>query len=44
MPDGMKPLLPKDEGQGLMVSAFTSCNLGFGLNTSLAQLDEINKK
>jgi hypothetical protein len=44
MPDGTKPLLPKDEGQGLMVSAFTSRDLGFGLNISPAQLDEINQK
>jgi hypothetical protein len=42
MSDGTKPLLSKDEGQGLMVSAFTSHYLGFGLNISLSQLDEIN--
>ncbi len=35
MSDGTKPLLPKDEGQGLMVSAFTSRDLGFGLNLNL---------
>jgi hypothetical protein len=44
MQDGTKPLLSKDEGQGLMVSAFTSHDLGFGLNISLSQLDEINIK
>lgn len=30
MPDGAKPLNPKDECQSIMLSAFTSCDLEFG--------------
>ena len=29
-PNGERPLLPKDEGQGVMLSAFTSLEFGFG--------------
>ena len=29
-PNGERPLLPKDEGQGVMLSAFTSREFGFG--------------
>ena len=29
-PDGQRPLIPKDEGQGVMISAFQSREFGFG--------------
>jgi hypothetical protein len=31
-PNGTRALLPKDEGQGVMVSAFTCREFGFGIN------------
>ena len=43
LPDGAKALLPKDEGQGIMVSAFTSREIGFGFSVPPECLDEINK-
>ena len=44
MPDGARPLIPKDEGYGLMVSAITCCEFGFGLTVSDHNLTEINEK
>jgi hypothetical protein len=41
-PKGQRALLPKTEGAGLMVSAFQSRELGFGLKISDAELEEIN--
>ena len=29
LPDGSRPLIPKDEGMGLIISAFTSRELGY---------------
>jgi len=29
-PEGIRPLMPKDEGMGVMVSAFISREFGFG--------------
>jgi hypothetical protein len=37
-PNGTKALLPKDEGQGVMISAFTCRELGFGMELSPNQL------
>jgi hypothetical protein len=35
MPDGQKPIIPKDEGLGVMVSDTVSSEFGFGLKLSL---------
>ena len=35
--------MPKDEGQGLMVSGFVCREYGFNWNLTEAQLDEVNK-
>jgi hypothetical protein len=43
-PDGTRVLLPKDEGQGLMISAFVSRELGYGMELTPSQLDAINLK
>jgi hypothetical protein len=44
LPDGRYPLLPKDEGAGLMVSAFVSREFGFGLKLTNSQLTVVNNK
>ncbi len=36
-------IIPKDEGMGIMISAFQSHEFGFGLAISQEQLEEINK-
>ena len=41
-PNGESPLLPKDEGQGLMISAFVSRSYGFGWDLSQDQLAIVN--
>ena len=43
LPDGSKALLPKDGGMGVMVSAFTSHEIGFGYSVPNDCLAEINK-
>ena len=43
LPDGSRPLVPKDEGMGLMVSAFTSRELGFGYSLSYENLMKVNE-
>jgi hypothetical protein len=40
-PDGISVLVPKDDGQGVMISAFQSRELGFGVKLNQEQLDEI---
>jgi hypothetical protein len=35
-PDGQKPVIPKDEGLGVMISAFVSREFGFGMNLPLS--------
>ena len=43
LPNGKKPLLPKDEGAGVMISAFTSRELGYGpVELTQDQLDKVN--
>ena len=37
-------MVPKDDGQGLMVSAFCSCKFGFGMQVTEPQLDESNNE
>ena len=44
LPDRSKPLMPKDEGQGIMISAFTSREIGFGCPLTESELKEINEK
>ncbi|KAI2496123.1 hypothetical protein MHU86_18400 [Fragilaria crotonensis] len=41
-PKGQRPLLPKSEGNGCMLSAFVSCEFGFGPELSKAELDKVN--
>ena len=43
LPDGSKPLIPKDEGYGVMLSAFTSRELGFGFDVPKETLAGVNK-
>jgi DNA-binding transcriptional regulator YhcF (GntR family) len=43
-PDGQKSMIPKDEGLGVMISAFCSREFGFGLDISLEDLAKVNKK
>ena len=42
-PNGESPLMPKDEGQGLMVSGFVSREYGFNMALSDDQLRKVNK-
>jgi hypothetical protein len=41
-PKGQRPLLPKSEGDGYMLSAFVSREFGFGRELSVAELDKVN--
>ena len=41
-PSGETPLMPKTDGQGLMVSAFTSREFGFGYDLNETQLKIVN--
>ena len=41
-PNGETPLVPKDDGQGVMLSAFQSREFGFGLELSKEHLEEVN--
>jgi hypothetical protein len=42
-PDGRKALVPKDEGQGVMVSSFVSREFGYGMSLSGDDLDKVNR-
>jgi hypothetical protein len=42
-PDGQRVLVPKDDGQGLMISAFQSREFGFGLEISEEDLKKVNE-
>jgi hypothetical protein len=42
-PDGTRALLPKEDGQGVMISAFASREFGFGMQLTASQLDKVNK-
>ena len=44
LPDGSRPLVPKDDGMGLMISAFTSRELGFGFSLDEETLKKVNQK
>jgi hypothetical protein len=41
-PDGKKPVIPKDEGLGVMISAFASQEFGFGMLLSNEDLCRVN--
>jgi hypothetical protein len=41
-PSGQKAITPKDEGMGVMISAFLSREFGFGLKLSQEQLQKVN--
>ena len=43
-PDGSKPLLAKDEGYRVMVSAFNCREFRFGMDLSQEQLDRENRR
>jgi hypothetical protein len=43
-PNGERPMVPKDDGQTLMVSAFCSREFGFGMPVTQSQLDEFNNE
>ena len=42
-PNGEVPLMPKDEGQGLMISAFVSREYGFSWDLTQSQLQLVNQ-
>jgi hypothetical protein len=42
-PNGARPLLPKSDGYGLMVSAFQSREFGFGMKMSERDLEIVNE-
>jgi hypothetical protein len=42
-PSGQQTLIPKDEGRGIMISAFQSREFGFGMNLTQDQLDRVNE-
>ena len=35
--------MPKEEGQGVMISSFVSCKFGYGMQLSPAQLEHVNE-
>jgi hypothetical protein len=43
-PGGERNIVPKDDGLGVMVSAFQSREFGFGVVLSEEQLKEVNEK
>jgi hypothetical protein len=43
LPDGQKPIIPKDEGLGVMVSSIVSREFGFGLKLSHPDLQKVNE-
>ena len=43
-PDGERNIAPKDDGLGVMISAFQSREFGFGVVVSDEQLKEVNEK
>jgi hypothetical protein len=42
-PDGTKPVIPKDEGLGVMISAFVSREFGFGMILLAEDLQKVNE-
>ena len=44
LPDGTRPLIPKDEGMGLMLSSFQSREFGYGLHLTDDDFRKINEE
>ena len=42
--EGVREILPKDEGLGVMISAFQSWEFGFGMTLTPEQLQRVNAK
>jgi hypothetical protein len=42
-PDGQKPVIPKDEGLGVMISAFVLREFRFGMKLADADLQKVNE-
>ena len=42
LPNGIKQLIPKDEGMGIMLSSFVSRELGYGFEIDDETLDKVN--
>ncbi len=42
-PDGMRALLPKDDGRGLMISSFVCRELGYGWDLNEEQMQKVNE-
>ena len=42
-PDGTKGMIPKDDGLGVMISAFVSREFGFGYQMTQDDLEKVNK-
>ena len=43
LPDGTTPPMPKEEGQGVMLSSFVSREFGYGMELTPAQLEHVNE-
>jgi hypothetical protein len=43
-PSGQKAIVPKDEGVGVMISAFVSREFGFGMDLTEEQLQKVNQR
>jgi hypothetical protein len=43
-PVGTRGLLPKDEGQVVMISTFVSCEFGFDMILTASQLDKVKRE
>ena len=43
-PDGEKPLIPKDDGAGIMISAMVSREFGYGMSLSPEELEKVNSE
>jgi hypothetical protein len=43
-PDGMRALLPKDDGRGLMISSFVCRELGYGWDLNEEQMQKVNEQ
>ena len=42
LPGGQTAIIPKDNGHGMMISAFVSHEFGYSINLTSAQLDQVN--
>ena len=42
LPDDTKQFVPKDKGQGIILSSLTCCELGYGMHISKEMIDAVN--